>query len=81
VRCIYYNARDHTQCLRCSICNRWIQEGEMYLKVDDYNICDECQESLQEIAEYDDGYEDYINREVHERIENNERRCKHSYII
>lgn len=57
-------------CFRCKVCGRWIQEGEMYLKVDDYNICEECEKIHTEIAEYDDGYADYIDREVHERIEN-----------
>jgi hypothetical protein len=58
-------ARD---CFKCDICGKWIVEGEEYAKIDNMNICSDCYEIKE--AEYNDGYEDYINREIHERIEN-----------
>ena len=45
-------------------------EGENYIDISGTKICDDCYSKRE--AVYDDGYEDYINREVHERINTNE---------
>jgi len=45
-------------------------EGENYIDISGLKICNDCYDEKE--AEYDDGYEDYINREVHERINTNE---------
>ena len=58
------------ECFKCDICGRWIMEGENYIDISGLKICNDCYDEKE--AEYDDGYEDYINREVHERINTNE---------
>jgi hypothetical protein len=58
------------ECFKCDICGRWIMEGEEYIIVNNLKICNDCY--IKKEATYDDGYLDYIDKEIHERINTNE---------